>query len=1067
MQRNLIIGLDIGITSVGWGVINKETMQVVASGVRLFPEGANDENLKRRTRRGVRRLKRRQKQRLSDMRDLLKNLDIIDENFVFEANPYELRCRGLVSRLSNSELATSILHITKHRGTSFETVEEDETNKDELSNELVNQQLSIATNKHICEIQLERFRTKGFIRGNENIFKTDQYVKETKAILKNQDLTEEDSNKIIEIIQRRRQYYEGPGSKKSPTKYGRFYYDETNNLVEVDLIEKMRGKCSLYPEQLRAPATSSSAELYNLFNDMNNIKWNGSNQLTTDDKINLVNKYILEKGKFTLNELAKYLECNIAVITGFRIDKSGNALFTEFKGYNKLRLALGKDNPVFQQIKEDIKKLNFDQPTLLDEIAETLTKKKGIDERKTALKHILTNASNDEIDIIANLSGFTKYHAFSFKALRELNKELLQTNLNQMQIVTNQKKNNPLEKYKTGLKITFNEEEILSPIAKRAHREAIKVLNELSDDYGTSIDSIIIESAREKNSAEVRQNEVKRQKAREINNKTIEDSFSKVDAKGRQLTPYIKQKLQLYVSQDGRCIYSGNPIDLNLLINDSTYCEVDHILPFSISLDDSLNNKVLCENRANQMKGQTSPFMYFKSGKAYGFNYEMFKSYVLSLYTRKLISYKKKNNLLYEEDLYKFEARLGFINRNLVDTRYANRSIMNTIQNHYKNTKQPIKVFSVRGSITDLFRKKAGIEKDRTEFKHHAIDALIIAGIKSQNFFSELLQLSKDEVIDQKTGEIVSKSSESAINSDFIRYVKHLNNLQEFQDIKFSYKVDKKPNRKVSDETIYSTRLINEKHYVVKKYNDIYDEKAGEVVANKIKEANGAEQKLLVYKNDPQTYILLKTIVESYPNERNPFLAYKNDHGDIRKYSKKGNGPIITSLKYIEDELNVHIDISKNYRVTDKKVVLLQLSPYRTDFYYSEKYQMYKFVTVRYAMIRQSKEGYYIEKEKYNDLRESKGISNDYDYLFSLHRNEFVRISTIAAEGEMMRFIGTNNDNRNTIECKYISQNAAPGKQIMITIGKKTKKIDKFHVSPTGKLIKVDKEVLQLNLNMV
>lgn len=59
MMNKLVLGLDIGITSVGYGVIDIENSRFVDYGVRLFKEGKASDNEIRRTKRGSRRLKRR------------------------------------------------------------------------------------------------------------------------------------------------------------------------------------------------------------------------------------------------------------------------------------------------------------------------------------------------------------------------------------------------------------------------------------------------------------------------------------------------------------------------------------------------------------------------------------------------------------------------------------------------------------------------------------------------------------------------------------------------------------------------------------------------------------------------------------------------------------------------------------------------------------------------------------------------------------------------------------------------------------------------------------------------
>ena len=119
-----VLGLDIGITSVGYGVIDIESGNFIDYGVRLFKEGTAAENQKRRESRSHRRLLRRKSTRLEDMKKVLRQSGILNDSYTPQQNVYEIRCRGLSECLSNDELAAAILHLTKHRGSTLETVEE-------------------------------------------------------------------------------------------------------------------------------------------------------------------------------------------------------------------------------------------------------------------------------------------------------------------------------------------------------------------------------------------------------------------------------------------------------------------------------------------------------------------------------------------------------------------------------------------------------------------------------------------------------------------------------------------------------------------------------------------------------------------------------------------------------------------------------------------------------------------------------------------------------------------------------------------------------------------------------
>ena len=100
--------------------------------------------------------------------------------------------------------------------------------------------------------------------------------------------------KILHLVARRRRYDQGPGSEKSPTQYGSFRVVD-GQVVQVNLIDMMRGKCSVYPNELRAPKQSYTAELFNLLNDLNNLTIH-SEKMSCDDKQRIID-FVDEKRK--------------------------------------------------------------------------------------------------------------------------------------------------------------------------------------------------------------------------------------------------------------------------------------------------------------------------------------------------------------------------------------------------------------------------------------------------------------------------------------------------------------------------------------------------------------------------------------------------------------------------------------------------------------------------------------------------------------------------------------------------------------------------------------------------
>ncbi len=1089
-----ILGIDIGVSSVGWGVIDSYD-NILISGVRLFEELDSGDNVKRRSFRGARRLKSRRKLRIKDMRDLLIEHKFYSEDYT-NINPYEARLKGLTTKLSNKELSAALIHLAKRRGSSLEVAGEETL--DGVNPKAVlarhDQQLK---EKYVVELQLEKLEESGKIRDNENIFRTKDYLKEANQILKNQKVNEDFIKKTLQIIERRRHFSEGPGSQKSPSPFGRWRYVESDlrdkivksftneekkrylkqqftykhlkkdyivlkdgniiNKKPLNLIDLMRGKCSVYLDEFRAPKSSFSATIHNFLNDVNNMKIvSEENRNFTKQEKQKALETIKTEGRFrpdNINGFLKLFGFTIDDVIGFRIDTKEKPVITDFKIYRELLTIFKNNNLTLED-------------SLADQIAEILTKTQVIEERKEALKEYIS--SQKAIEEIADLTKYTGYHGFSFKAIYQLNEEMLKTNQNQQQILSS-----TLQRDQTQVaKLEFDNTLILSSVARRAHREALRVISELIKEFG-NFKRIVIETTREKNSREERkriQDMQKRYlKQKESALELLKDAgFSGDDVYSGQTI----LKIRLYEEQSAKCAYSGKHLNFVKLITDPKAYEIDHIIPRSISQDNSYSNKVLVIPEVNQLKGNTTPFGYFVSGKArkeYPINnYNAFKDIVLGN-----INYQKnaakRRNLLYEEDITKYSSLEEFTNRNLVDTSYAARSLMTTIKNYFKSNKINTTVHTIRGKQTDLFRaigrtlwirdnKEADLElnpflKNRDNYMHHAIDALIIAGLSNQRTFKYLFDLEKSKhetyVFSKKKGEPFTV--DPVEDSELIKFIKNVGNVSK-DVVRFSWKIDRKINRSFSDQTIYSTRMLNGEEYVVKKYSNIYEINKDKLEKILIDE----KEKLLVYQHDRKTFEIIKQAYLQYEHEKFPLKAYLDEHGKIKKH---GKGPDVTNLKYLANRLGSHIDITRDTK-TNKRIVLLQISPYRIDVYKNDK-NRYRFVTITYASFKKDNRGFYIDKDEYQNKLLEKQIDEKYKFLYSFNRNEIIEIKQRNQDYIRYRFIATNNDIKNIIEVKSIKKHDKD-RRLLLTIGAKTESIKKYAVSPAGRVNIIKQEELTL-----
>ena len=572
-------------------------------------------------------------------------------------------------------------------------------------------------------------------------------------------------------------------------------------------------------------------------------------------------------------------------------------------------------------------------------------------------------------------------------------------------------------------------EEIYNPVVAKSVRQAIKIVNAAIKEYG-DFDNIVIEMARETNEDDEKKAIQKIQKA----NKDEKDAAMLKAANqynGKAELPHsvfhghkqLATKIRLWHQQGERCLYTGKTISIHDLINNPNQFEIDHILPLSITFDDSLANKVLVYATANQEKGQRTPYQALDSMDD-AWSFRELKAFVRD---SKALSNKKKEYLLTEEDISKFDVRKKFIERNLVDTRYASRVVLNALQEHFRAHKTDTKVSVVRGQFTSQLRRHWGIEKTRDTYHHHAVDALIIAASSQLNLWKKqkntLVSYSEDQLLDIETGELISDDEykESVFKAPYQHFVDTLKS-KEFEDsILFSYQVDSKFNRKISDATIYATRQAKvgkdkkDETYVLGKIKDIYSQTGYDAF---IKIYQKDKSKSLMYRHDPQTFEkVIEPILENYPNKEmnekgkevpcNPFLKYKEEHGDyIRKYSKKGNGPEIKSLKYYDSKLGNHIDITP--KDSNNKVVLQSVSPWRADVYFNKTTGKYEILGLKYADLQFEKGTgtYKISEEKYNDIKIKEGVDSDSEFKFTLYKNDLLLIKdTETKEQQLFRFL--------------------------------------------------------------
>ena len=1081
-MNGLVLGLDIGIASVGVGILEKNSGKIIHANSRLFPAATADNNVERRKNRQARRLNRRKKHRGVRFQDLFEDYGLLTDfsKVSINLNPYRLRVDGLNQQLTNEELFIALKNIVKRRGISYlDDASEDGGTVSSDYGKAVEENRKLLAEQTPGQIQLERFEKYGQVRGDFtvvendeklrliNVFSTSAYKKEAERILRkqqefNNQITDEFIEDYLKILTGKRKYYHGPGNEKSRTDYGRYttHKDSKGEYVTLDnIFGVLIGKCTFCPNEYRASKASYTAQEFNLLNDLNNLTVPTETKKLSEEQKKVIVEYAKEAKTLGASTLLKYIakmiDASVDQIRGYRVDVNNKPEMHTFEVYRKMQ---SLETISVEELSRNV----------LDELAHILTlntEREGIEE---AINTKLKDSFNQDqvLELVQfrknNSSLFSKgWHNFSLKLMMELIPELYETSEEQMTILTRLGKQKSKETSKRTKYIDEKEltEEIYNPVVAKSVRQAIKIINEATKKHGI-FDNIVIEMARENNEEDAKKDYIKRQKANQ-DEKYAAMEKAAFQYNGKKELPdnifhghkELATKIRLWHQQGEKCLYTGKSIPISDLIHNQYKYEIDHILPLSLSFDDSLSNKVLVLATANQEKGQRTPFQALDSMDD-AWSYREFKSYVKE---SKLLGNKKKEYLLTEEDISKIEVKQKFIERNLVDTRYSSRVVLNALQDFYKAHKFDTTISVVRGQFTSQLRRKWRLEKSRETYHHHAVDALIIAASsqlrlwKKQN--NPLIAYKEGQFVDSETGEVISLTDdeykELVFKAPYDHFVATLSSEKFEKSILFSYQVDSKFNRKISDATIYATRKAkldkdkSEETYVLGKIKDIYSQAGYDAF---IKIYNKDKRKFLMYHKDPQTFEkVIEEILRTYPSKErndknkevpcNPFEKYRQENGPIRKYSKKGNGPEIKCLKYYDNKLGNYIDITPDG--SDNQVVLQSLKPWRTDVYFNHQTKKYELMGLKYSDLSFEKGSgkYSISNEKYNSIKRIEGVDEQSEFKFTLYKNDLILIKDSENnEQKLFRFNSRNDTAKHYVELKPYDKARFDGQQELITI---------------------------------
>lgn len=733
------LGLDIGSNSVGWAAIDENGGKLLGMGVRVFPEGVDrdtsgaehSKNDGRRIARGHRRQIARRARRKAAVRQALYEAGLwTDETAptALTADPYALRAKGLDERLTLPEFGRVLLHLAQRRG--FLSNRKADRGKRKENSETL-QAISALENA----IEKSGSRTLGEYlsrigRGEIQVQEHHQRGWHTHRSMFERE---------FELLwEKQRQFH--PDILTDQLKYGRrgpqTYPREPLPLKRRDgrtLLQEFGfhgllffqrslywpksvvGRCDLEPREKRCERADRRAQRFRLLNEVNNLRiipQKGEVRGLTPAEREKVIALLSKAKEVNFDRLRREL----GLLEGdfFNLEAGRR---TKLDGA-PVDCALSKNTlfgPRWWKL-PDAQRTSIVRSLLDDEEPEILRKAT----EEWGCNSELARALAD-LDLTAIVRG---YSSLSVTAIEKLLPHLEQG----LPLMTRDGTPSALaaagylrpdqRTLRKGDQLPLPSEKITNPLVRQALFEVRKVIHAVIREWGRP-KAIHIELLREVQGSPQKRAEVAGQmRERERLRSAAADAIRE---HGFKPTKEAIDRWLLWKEQGEICLYSGQPISPQQLLSGEV--DVDHILPYSRSLDDSLMNKVVCFRDENRNKGNRTvrEWLEHSQPEKYEAILQRARALPVAIRSRKVLKLKTKEVVLDQ-----------FLARQFTDSAYITTQVLDLLR-HLEG----VDVVPVKGQLTAELRHMWGLNsilrddglnlKNREDHRHHAVDALVVA----------------------------------------------------------------------------------------------------------------------------------------------------------------------------------------------------------------------------------------------------------------------------------------------------------------------------------------------------
>jgi len=760
------LGLNLGTDSIGWSALEirkNGNLRLIDAGVRSFPDSREPDgtplNEVRRTARLVRRQRdRKNRRKKMALNFLIKNGLMPQEDkarlIVASYDPYKLRAEALERQLSPFELGRIMMHFAIRRGFKSNRIydlaaKDEKTDENKGMLEAVENLQKQLENKTLGQWLYEQKKNNNPIRFQPA---TEKH-KNSYSYFPSREMYEQEFQKILDF---QKEYF----SKK-------LNWNILHDIIfnQRPLKPQIRGFCQYYTDKPRAYKCFPSYQIFKILQNINGLKYydkdNVEQEVSCDMKKRLFHE-LSGKPHLTFKQIRKIFKDKKISTFNLEDEKKdkifGNQTSSEMQKneyfgsvWNELplkrqdeiiELLITEDDPnvIYSKLKIPSLKLS---DTQINNISNYIFPKKII----FYSSDFMIDVSNIMYDQWLPLSKAVKL--LNLKNIPSFECSRLHTLSYYGKILSNLSRNAKESGEKTGKnndETTYGR--FSNPTLHVAFNQIRKVVNGLIRRFGKP-EEIIIEATRNLKVSLAEKNLlIKEQNIQQKNSERIKKELVEKGIISPSKKLIKKYKLWEELSTDPllrRCPYCGKTIELQELLSDEI--EIEHILPYSRTLINSMDNLTVAHKICNQIKKDLSPY------EAFGNNQKGFEWNTITEISSNL-PYKKRRKF-FSNAMNRFhEETGGFIDKQINDTSYISISAKNYLSSICDSNKILINSGKITSLLCGLWELNPLLNKGNSSWalntedkRHHALNSIII-GLCNRQIVSELSRYNKSKGYD-------------------------------------------------------------------------------------------------------------------------------------------------------------------------------------------------------------------------------------------------------------------------------------------------------------------------------